>query len=206
MRARMAVHASGLTVELRDILLKDKPAAMIEASPKATVPVLILEKGSVIDESLDIVHWALAENDPENWYPATPDRRRQMEELIEENDGPFKSALDRYKYHVRFPEAGKEDYRADGEQFLAKLDSRLSENEYLFGDHPTYADICIFPFVRQFANSDRDWFDQAPYPHLHRWLEMWLTSPRFKAIMKKQPLWKENSEPVYFPDFTGSPS
>lgn len=202
MRARMAVHASGQIVELRDILLKDKPDEMIAASPKATVPVLILPNGTVIDESLDVVHWALAENDPQNWYPQDPDARAEMETLIAENDGPFKSALDRYKYHVRFPEAGKEDYRAEGEKFLAKLDEKLSVSKYLFGDQPTYADICIFPFIRQFANSDRNWFDQAPYPHLQRWLEEWITSDRFKAIMKKQPLWKDGGGPVFFPSLT----
>jgi len=200
MRARMAVHASGQNVELRDILLKDKPDEMIEASPKATVPVLVLGDGTVIDESLDVVHWALQENDPENWYPAYPAARQKMEALIAENDGPFKTALDRYKYHVRFPEADKEDYRAEGEKFLAKLDEKLRGAPYLFGDQPTYADICIFPFIRQFANSDRAWFDQAPYPNLQRWLEAWIKSDRFKAIMKKQPLWKDGGDPIFFPD------
>jgi len=160
----------------------------------------VLGDGTVIDESLDVVHWALQENDPENWYPAHPAARQKMEALISENDGPFKTALDRYKYHVRFPEANKEDYRAEGEKFLAKLDEKLRGAPYLFGDQPSYADICIFPFVRQFANSDRVWFDQAPYPNLQRWLEAWITSDRFKAIMKKQPLWKDGGDPIFFPD------
>ena len=194
----MAVLSSGQDVELRDILLKDKPAPMVEASPKATVPVLVLQDGTVIDESLDVVHWALQSKDPENWYPKDPSKRKEMETLISENDGPFKNALDKYKYHVRFPELEKEDYRQEGEKFLQKLDTMLDGHDYLFGNHTTYADICIFPFIRQFANSDIKWFESAPYPNLQRWLNHWIDSELFKTIMKKQAIWQDDNPPLFF--------
>ncbi|MBE7635351.1 glutathione S-transferase [Sneathiella sp. P13V-1] len=204
MRARMAVLSSKQKVELRDILLKDKPASMIDASPKATVPVLVLADGTVIDESLDVVHWALQKNDPSNWYPQDDQGRAAMEALIAENDGPFKSALDKYKYHVRFPEMEKEEYRKEGEKFLLKLDSMLKDQPYLFGQAPTYADICIFPFVRQFANSDLAWFESAPYPHLQKWLNHWVESDLFKTIMKKQPIWQKDAPPLFFTSLNGN--
>ena len=200
----MAVLSSEQEVELRDILLKDKPASMIEASPKATVPVLVLPDDTVIDESLDVVHWALRANDPNGWYPDKPEDRSAMEALIAENDGPFKSALDKYKYHVRFPEMEKEDYRQEGEKFLKKLDDMLETQDYLFGNQPTYADICIFPFVRQFANSDLAWFENAPYPHLQKWLSHWVESDLFKTIMKKQPIWQKDAPPLFFGTLNGN--
>ncbi len=200
----MAVLSSGQEVELRDILLKDKPTPMIEASPKATVPVLVLKDGTVIDESLDVVHWALQSNDPHDWYPTDKTALSDMEALIAENDGPFKSALDRYKYHVRFPEMDKEDYRQEGEKFLKKLEGILETQDYLFGDQPTYADICIFPFVRQFANSDLKWFESAPYPNLQRWLKHWVESKLFKTVMKKQTIWQDGNPPLFFSALTGT--
>ncbi len=200
MRARMAILASGLEVELRDILLKDKPAEMIEASPKATVPVLVEPDGTVLEESLDILFWALSQSDPQNWLPTNDDLQQDIRDLIEENDGPFKSALDHYKYHVRFPEKSREDYRSEGETFLAKLEARLSRQAYLAGHKPTCADVAIFPFIRQFANSDRTWFDQAPYPALQTWLEGWLSSGWFTTIMKKRTIWKSDEAGPRFPE------
>ncbi|MCG8492494.1 MAG: glutathione S-transferase [Sneathiellales bacterium] len=199
MRARMAIHSSSLAVELRDILLKDKPVSMLDASPKGTVPVLVLEDGTVIDESIDILFWALKASDPDHLLAKTVPLRSEMEDLIAENDGPFKSALDKYKYHVRFPEHSREDYRAQGEEFLQKLENRLVTNKFLFGDQPTAADFAIFPFIRQFANSDRDWFDRAPYPKLQQWLEYWISSAAFKHIMKKRPLWSSGKTGPIFP-------
>ncbi len=200
MRARMVILASGLQVELRDILLKDKPAEMVAASPKATVPVLVEPDGTVLEESLDILFWALSQSDPENWLPANDALQQDIRDLIDENDGPFKSALDHYKYHIRFPEKSREEYRSEGEAFLAKLETRLSRHAYLTGPEPTCADVAIFPFIRQFANSDRTWFDQAPYPALQAWLERWLSSDRFVTIMKKRPLWKVGETGPCFPE------
>ena len=199
MRARMAIAYSGVTVELRDILLKDKPKEMIAASPKATVPVLALPDGSVLEESLDIMLWALAQNDPGSWLPEDEATREEIVTLIEENDGPFKSSLDQYKYHVRFPEKSREDYRGEGETFLKKLEQKLSDRPFLMADKVTLADIAIFPFVRQFANSDANWFNAAPYPHLQRWLDGFLSSKRFAYIMKKRPIWKEGTIGELFP-------
>jgi glutathione S-transferase len=196
MRARMAIAYSGTQVELRDILLKDKPRDMIAHSPKATVPVLKDVNGTVLEESLDIMYWALQQADPEEWLPDA--MKDDIRSLVEENDGPFKESLDRYKYHVRFPEYRREVYRKQGEVFLQKLEGRLSTSEYLMGEKMNFADIAIFPFIRQFANSDRVWFDEAPYPALHNWLQQRIDSPLFELVMKKRDIWKpDNTGPVF---------
>lgn len=182
MRARMALRYAGVVVDIHEISLKDKPQAMLTASPKGTVPVLVLEDGTVIDESLDIMHWALAQNDPEDWQREADNRAQQ---LIAENDGHFKRALDRYKYAVRFPEHPPEFYRAEGQMFLLMLERLLEQHAYLLDDYPSVADIAIFPFVRQFAGVDSAWFDTAPYPCLKAWLHGLITSPLFLTIMEK---------------------
>lgn len=199
MRTRMAIAYSGAAVELRDILLKDKPEDMIAASPKATVPVLVLHDGDVLEESLDIMRWALSQNDPDGWLPEDEATRDEIFALIKENDSPFKSILDRYKYHVRFPEKSREDYRQDGEAFFHKLEQLLADHSFLVSTKVTLADIAIFPFIRQFANSDIDWFNAAPYPHLQRWLDGFLSSDRFAYIMKKRPIWAEGMAGELFP-------
>ena len=162
MRARLALAYAGINVELREILLKDKPQAMLDLSPKGTVPVLQLGDGEVIDESIDVMHWALQINDPDAWRDPDPEL---CEALIESNDGPFKSALDRYKYFTRHPENPREVYRQQGEVFLSTLEEHLGKHDGkgLMRDTPSLADMAIFPFVRQFANSDPKWFETAPY-------------------------------------------
>ena len=194
MRARMALMASGQSVRLREVVLRDKPLEMLEASPKGTVPVLILEDGTVIDESLDVMAWALSQNDPGGWLAA------DGEALIAEADGPFKKALDRYKYPNRYEDEGvdKLEQRAKGREFLAKLDGILKDQTYLLGDAISKADIAIFPFVRQFANTDRPWFDAEPLPHLQRWLAAHLESELFQSIMKKYPQWRTGEADVEF--------
>lgn len=189
MRARMALKASGLFYEHREILLRDKPPSMLAASPKGTVPVVVLPDGEVIDESLDVMRWALAQNDPENWL-APGD---SMFDLIAENDGPFKHHLDRYKYANRYEGAVSSEHRSAGLAFLKTLDDRLSGEGQLFGDAVSLADIAIFPFVRQFANTDRDWFDAQDLPQLQGWLAGHLASPRFAAIMEKHEVWVDPS-------------
>ena len=169
MRARMAILGSGRPVELRNILLKDKPPEMLTASPKGTVPVLVLDNGDVLEESIDIMLWALSGHDPDGWLPHDRTASDTAFDLIAENDGHFKTNLDRYKYHVRFPDHPRE--------------------AYLLGERQTLADIAIFPFIRQFANVDPDWFANAPYPRVRAWLTDFTNGTAFRDIMKKRPLW-----------------
>lgn len=186
MRARMALRYSGIAVDIHEVALKAKPAEMLKLSPKGTVPVLVLPDGGVIDESLDIMRWALLQNDPEDWLMHGQHARMQLAEaLIAENDGSFKQALDRYKYSIRYPEQPREVYRARGEAFLSKLEKLLSDEEYLCRDTPSYADIAIFPFIRQFASADESWFDRSPYPKLRGWLKGLTGSSLFNQIMEK---------------------
>ena len=198
MRARMALWVAGIPVELREVKLADKPRELGEASAKATVPVLVTHDG-VIDESLAIMRWALGESDPEGWLNGDD------EALIERNDGPFKHHLDRYKYPVRYPDEneGYESafslhHRAQGLTILQKLDTLLADSKQLCGDRPTLADIALFPFIRQFANTDRAWFDAQDLPHLQRWLEGHLASDLFHAIMPKFAPWKAGDDPIEF--------
>ena len=188
MRGRMALDAAQIEVEHREILLKDKPAEMLEASPKGTVPVVVLADGQVIEESLDVMHWALAQNDPENWLPNDAGLRSDIQALIARNDGDFKHHLDRYKYANRYEGAVSEDHRAAAAQIVDQLEERLTTSSQLFGDAPTLADIAIFPFIRQFANTDRDWFDAQSWPNLQAWLAGHLASERFARIMAKHDL------------------
>jgi len=181
MRARMALRNSGAAVQIIEVSLKAKPAEMLALSPKGTVPVLSVD-GRVVDESLAIMRWALAQNDPEGWL-LEDDGATQA--LIEENDQGFKYQLDRYKYAERYPEQPMEHYRAEGEVFLSKLEGLLAQREYLLAGHLSLADVALAPFVRQFAHVDREWFGRAPYPRLQAWLQRFLESPLFIAIMAK---------------------
>ncbi|MHC3823097.1 glutathione S-transferase [Pseudomonas sp. G3-19] len=181
MRARMALRYSGVPVEIVEVSLKAKPAAMLAISPKGTVPVLDAQ-GRVIDESLEIMRWALAQNDPDNWVLGGDSR---IAGLIEANDQAFKVHLNRYKYAERYPEQPMEVYRAEGALFLQQLDELLEGRDYLLSDHPCLADIALLPFVRQFAHVDREWFAQTPYVRLQAWLQRLLESELFTAIMKK---------------------
>jgi len=184
MRARMALRYSGVPVSIIEVSLKAKPADMLAASPKGTVPVLVCADGRVIEQSLEIMHWALSQNDPDIWLPAD---RPLIEALIEENDTRFKVLLDRYKYAVRYPEYPMEHYRAQGAVVLQRLECLLEHTPYLTGTTLTLADVALAPFIRQFAHVDRAWFAQAPYPKLQAWLERFLASGLFTAVMAKQP-------------------
>ncbi|WP_334108780.1 glutathione S-transferase [Methylobacillus sp.] len=190
MRARMALHYAGVKVETREISFRAKPAHMLQISPKGTVPVLQLADGEVLEQSLDIMHWALAQHDPENWLGSV---RQQADavELITLNDGEFKQALDRYKYADRFPDQPSAIYRAQGERFLTLLEGRLAIQSCLQGEQPHLADVAIFPFIRQFSMVDVDWFVQADYPRLRGWLNAWLASELFQAIMQKCPVYTD---------------
>ncbi|MGU9850008.1 glutathione S-transferase [Pseudomonas koreensis] len=181
MRARMALRYSGVPVEIVEVSLKAKPAEMLAISPKGTVPVLDAD-GQVIDESLEIMRWALAQNDPDNWLLGGDSR---IAELIEANDQVFKVHLNRYKYAERYPQQPMEVYRAEGAVFLQRLDELLADRDYLLTEHPSLADIALLPFVRQFAHVDREWFAQTPYVRLQAWLPRFLESDLFTSIMKK---------------------
>lgn len=200
MRARMAIGCSRETVELREVELRALPESLLACSPKGTVPVLVLPDGEVLEESLDIMDWALARHDPGHWLPAAGSAvEAQTMQLITANDTQFKPQLDRYKYAVRYPEHPAGYYRTRGEQFLQRLERRLQEHAWLLAGRPTLADVAIFPFVRQFAHVDRDWFCQAPYPRLQQWLDRLLVSPLFREVMRKYPPWRPGDTPVLFP-------
>lgn len=193
MRARLAIAASGIEVELREILLRDKAPELLKTSPKATVPVVV-DDGIVIDESYDIMLWALKQNDPADWLA------RHNRALIEECDGAFKSALDKYKYGNRYEDADAIEQRTIASMFLTKLDGILATQPYLSGDKIGMTDMSIATFVRQFANVDRPWFDAQPWANLIRWLEEFLASDTFNSIMTKYPVWQAEAPVTLFPE------
>lgn len=194
MRARMGLMISETKVILREVVLRDKPSAMIAASPKATVPVLVMPDGSVIDQSIDIMRWALRQNDPQHWL----EYEEQANTLIEQADGPFKTALDRYKYHSRYDDADPIIEQEKALAILRQWDAQIGDKLCFFGEKNGVADFAIFPFVRQFANHDRGWFDAQNIPNLQRWLAAHLQSPLFQSIMSKYPQWHDGDERVIF--------
>ncbi|WP_375253857.1 glutathione S-transferase [Yoonia sp.] len=194
MRARLAIQSSGRQVALHEILLKDKPEPFLAASPKGTVPV-VQDGDRVIEESRDVMLWALEHGDPEDWL----EMDAAGHALIDACDGPFKQALDHTKYAVRFPDLDEAAERAKAMEFLNHLNERLSENPFLTGPKRTLADMAILPFVRQFANTDRAWFDAQGLVPLTNWLEAFLASDRFRAVMKKYPPWQSGQDQVLFP-------
>lgn len=194
MRARLALLVSGTTCELREIVLRAKPQEMLQASPKGTVPVLVLPDGQVIDESLDIMLWALGRHDPQQWLAPETESLEAMLALIAQNDGDFKRHLDRYKYPDRYEHVDALEQRAMGSAFLAALEARLSSYSYLFGQRPALADMAIFPFIRQFAQTDAQWFDAQPWPHLQHWLAELLGLPMFERVMQKFEPWQSGDE------------
>mgnify|MGYP003110079379 FL=1 len=187
MRARLALTASRQDCVLREVVLRDKPEEMLELSPKGTVPVLHLPDGQVLEQSLDIMRWTLARHDPEGWLKPETGSPAEMEALISECDGTFKHHLDRYKYSVRYgPETDPLYHRGEGAVFLERLDERLKGRAHLFGNRPSLADFAIFPFVRQFANTGREWFDAQPLADLQNWLSSHLDSDLFQKIMRRR--------------------
>ena len=191
----MALAASGAEVMLREVLLKDKPPELVAASPKATVPVLVLSDGRVIEESIDVMQWALVQSDPLGWLEGAA----LDSDWINECDGDFKHWLDRYKYAERYPEHTAEDYRKNAERFIQKLEDQLSVSVWVGGDAANAVDVALFPFIRQFAGVDLSWWQQAPYPHVQQWLENWLNSALFSAIMAKYPRWESGQPGERFP-------
>ncbi len=201
MRARLALSVSGQSCELREVVLRDKPAEMIAASPKATVPVLIDVDGAILEESLHIMLWALDRNDPENWLTPESGDRDQMLDLIERIDGLFKHHLDRYKYANRYDGGADRsiDHRAEALGHLQELEHRLTQHDYLFGERLSLADIAIAPFVRQFANTDAEWFAAQPVPRLQAWLTRFTGSDLFLSCMTKHIAWENTGPGIIFP-------
>lgn len=202
MRARMTLSYCGIGWEHREVLLKDKPAQMLQVSPKGTVPVLVLPAQTqttatsatrqtlVIDESIDIMHWALDQNDPHGWRRFDSGSRARADALVEQMQQRFKPHLDGYKYGNRLPDAELRAHRDECEQQLAGLNTRLEQQAFLFGPSLSFVDVAWFPFVRQFANVDRSWFDELAYPHLQGWLGGLLDSDLFARIMTKHTPWQ----------------
>jgi glutathione S-transferase len=188
-RSRLALAISQQVYELREVSLKNKPPELLQASPKGTVPVLIDIDGRIIDESIDIMLWALTKQDPANWLSPQYGTLLNMKELINQFDQGFKYHLDRYKYPNRFQDIDPHPlfHRQECVLYLERLEEKLTENTYLFGNHITLADMAIAPFVRQFAHTDKDWFDQQSWSHVHRWLDILINSQLYVQVMAKNP-------------------
>lgn len=197
-RARLALATTAITVELREVVLRDKPQQLLDISAKGTVPVLLLGDGTVIDESLDIMRWALAENNADNWL--ADDLAEDIKQLIRYNDGEFKYYLDRYKYADRYPEHDALYYRGKAEVFLQQLEHKLTKHAYLCSERCCLADMAVFPFIRQFANVNSDWFQASDYTHLKLWLQQHIESALFISVMDKYPAWQAENETLFFPE------
>ena len=193
MRARLALAYSGTHCILREVLLRNKPQALLDISPKGTVPVLVTTEGSVLDESLDIMEWALARHDPASWCPASPEEKERTDRLIKINDGPFKYHLDRYKYPGRYDNEDPAVHRQHAFAFIGELDKSLSSG-FLGGTRFALADAAILPFVRQFAATDANWFQEAAPERVKDWLADFLDSSRLAVIMEKVRPWDEHGD------------
>jgi len=196
-RARLAIKVSGVRVALREVVLRDKPAALLLASPKATVPVLQLSDGRVLEQSLEIMRWALEQHDPQGWLCLQ--EQDEALALIALNDGPFKQALDRYKYAPRHPERPKSAWRDEAaELMLAPLNTRLADRHFLLRDTPSLADMAIAPFIRQFAAVEPGWFDSAPFEPLQAWAKRIVSSELFDSVMSKFTAWQPGDPETIF--------
>lgn len=197
-RARLALAHAGITVELREVDLKRKPAELLACSPAGTVPVLDLGRGKALSQSLDIMRWALQQHDPGHWL-ATAEAPDNLA-LLQANDTPFKAALDRYKYAERHPEAPQHQHREQAEAtLLAPLERRLRQAPFLGGAQPGFTDAAVFPFVRQFAGVEPAWWSGQPWPATHRWLTHWQAGALLARCMDKVAVWQAGAAPVYFP-------
>ncbi|RKF17425.1 glutathione S-transferase [Alginatibacterium sediminis] len=199
MRARIAVFKAKQSVVLRDVVLSDKPQAMLAASAKATVPILVLANGKVIDESLDVMLWALEQSDPSNLLQQDhPSRLAEMLDFIRVFDTEFKSVLDHYKCAKRYREPNVVECRSACEPYLQLIETRLNEHAYIVSDSESLVDIAVLPFIRQFARVERQWYLQSAYPKLRLWLSNYLQSPMFTKVMAKYPLWQEGQAELKF--------
>lgn len=196
MRARLALAVSGQTVALREVELKNRPPEIYAVSPKGTVPVLVLADGTVLEESIEIMHWTLARKDPLAWLGTSEARKNEIDALIQRCDGDFKHHLDRYKYANRYADVDAEEHRAKASEFLFHLQELLEQHTFLLAEQACLADMALAPFVRQFAFADRSWFDAQPWPQLRAWLDAFCASPLFARIMPKFEPWTPDAEPI----------
>ncbi|MGO2498533.1 MAG: glutathione S-transferase [Vibrio litoralis] len=197
MRARMAIYRSQVPVLLRDIVLSDKPPEMLEVSPKGTVPVVVTSCGTVIEESAEVMLWALSENDPEDLLLSTnPDMLDSMHGLIHQFDTEFKPCLEAYRAAKRYHEPNLVECRQACEKYLCELEVRLTQHSFLMADQESLADLALLPFIRQFARVERQWYLQSPYPKLRQWLNQYLQSKMFSKVMTKHELWLVNRRDI----------
>lgn len=197
MRARMAIYRSQVPVLLRDIVLSDKPPEMLEASPKGTVPVVVTSHGTVIEESAEVMLWALSENDPEDLLLSTnPDMLDSIRGLIHQFDTEFKPCLEAYRAAKRYHEPNLVECRQACEKYLCELEDRLTQHSFLMADQESLADLALLPFIRQFARVERQWYLQSPYPKLRQWLNQYLQSKMFSKVMTKHELWLVNRRDI----------
>ena len=191
-RTRMALAYSDITIEIKEIFLQNRPQELFDISPKGTVPVLCLNNSKIIDESLDIMQWSLTQNDPDSWI--IPNLDIQLK-LIKENDSEFKYWLDRYKYYDRYPEHDKKFYRQKCGEYISKLNIMLKDNAYLYSNKISIADVAIFPFIRQCANVDTDWFT-GTFLNTKTWLALLIESKLFLSIMHKYSEYQSGQKPL----------
>lgn len=199
MRARLGLLQAEQTVVLRDVVMKNIPVEMLQASPKGTVPVLVFDDSSVIDESIDIMIWALNQNDPNNLlFNDQPSIHSSMLALIKRNDNEFRDSLDKYKVAARYHDTTEVHYRDQCEPFMRHLEQRLTEYDFLMGTRPSLADYALLPFIRQFSRVDRKWYLQAPYSNIQRWLNTHYLNPLYSKAMKKYPQWLDHNDVILF--------
>ncbi len=195
MRARMVLLHSKIQCEIREIKLSNKPKEMLAISPKGTVPVLILENGDILDESLDVMLWAIEQGNLRNLFNSG---KKEILDLIKINDGEFKDAIDRYKYSSLYPEKPMIEYRKMGQPFLEKIESYLEKNKFIFGKNISLADLAIFPFIRQFCRVDIDWFNSSLFKKIKEWTLFFEGSENFIDIMRKIKPWTTGDKPTLF--------
>lgn len=205
MRARLALFKAKQNVILRDVVLSNKPQAMLDASPKATVPVLVLKDNNVLEESLDIMLWAFNQADPHNFLHKNAceneeNKNIEMMSLIAQFDEEFKTCLENYKCAKRYHESNLIECRQACEVHINNLEQRLTQHQFLISENESLADIALLPFIRQFARIERQWYLQSPYPHLKAWLNSYLQSAMFTKVMAKYPLWEKHQEAIIFGD------
>ena len=199
MRGRMVIALSKQQVLLREIVTKDKPSELLASSPKGTVPVLVLSDGKVIEQSLDVMMWALQQNDPQDLLRSSnPSLSEQIDQLIQRNDNEFIGHLEKYRASVRYRNDDIEQRRNLCEAFISELDAKLANHDYLFGDSPSLADFAVMPFVSQFVRVEKKWFVQSEYQNVGRWLRSHLESKLYTQVMKRYPLWKDTKQDCLF--------
>jgi len=196
----MALYLSNTVVELREVSLRDKPQSMLEISPKGTVPVLILDDGNVIDESIEIIEWCIKKK--KNIFTETLNSDQELftEDAIKLFDEKFKFHLDRYKYATRYEDVDEIIHRESCVEILKTMENKISNKIFFYTDHLNKIDICILPFIRQFRIANPEWFDNhIEFPKVQKWLDNFLKSSILEEIMVSHEVWKKNNTAIFFP-------